>query len=70
MKERQAMVELVRWQVGSRNGTGGSHLPALQAVRSCPPQFLDKTILGGKQIAKAPLLSWIAKNGSNALNDG
>lgn len=26
---------------------------ATQAVRSCPPQFMDKTILGGKQIAKA-----------------
>jgi len=35
-KRRKASLDLLRWQ----------------AVRSCPPQFMDKTILGGKQIAK------------------
>lgn len=44
-KEREASIQLMRWQ----------------AVRSCPPQFLDKTILAGKQIAKLSQISTAAE---------
>lgn len=45
LKNHAARLELVKWQ----------------AVRSCPPQFMEKTILGGKQMQKLANISTAAE---------